>query len=107
MPSKISWTDQTWSPIVGCSKVSAGCDNCWAERMARLHYHDDFPNGWDPRVTQVIEFSERLEQPLHWRKPRRIAVGLMGDLFHEAVPDEFILEVLQVIPVCPKHTFQL
>lgn len=97
----ISWTDQTWNPIVGCSKVSAGCQNCWAERMARLHYHAEFPNGWDGHVKL---FPERLEQPLHWRKPRKIAVGLMGDLFHPGVPDEFIDRVFTVIGMCDRTT---
>lgn len=109
--SGISWTDQTWNPIVGCSKVSAGCDHCWAERMARLHYHSGLPNGrptfefgWDGHVHL---FPQRLEQPLHWRKPRRIAVGLMGDLFHDAVPNEFIDGVFAIMALCPQHTFQI
>jgi protein gp37 len=100
----ISWTSMTWSPLVGCSKVSPGCENCWAERAARLHSHDEFPNGWDGHVKL---FPERLEQPLRWRKPRRIAVGLMGDLFHDAVPDEFIDKVFAIMALCPKHTFQV
>lgn len=101
----ISWTDQTWNPIVGCSHVSAGCDHCWAERMAKLHYHSKFPNGWSKHGP--ISFPERLEQPLHWRKPRRIAVALMGDLFHDAVPDEFIDKVFTMMAFCRRHTFQL
>jgi len=100
----ISWTDETWSPIVGCSKVSEGCENCWAEKAASLHYHDEFPTGWNG---QVKLFTERLEQLLHFKKPRRIAVGLMGDLFHEAVPDEFIDKVFAVMALCPQHTFQV
>jgi len=100
----ISWTDETWNPIIGCTKVSFGCDNCWAERMARLHYHADFPNGWDGHVKL---FPERLEQPLRWRRPRKIAVGLMGDLFHDDVPDEFIDKVFAVMALCPQHTFQV
>ena len=83
----ISWTNTTWNPIVGCSKVSAGCDHCWAERMARLHYHKYFPNGW---TGEVELFTERLGWPNHKRKPIRIAVGLMGDLFHDAVPFDFL-----------------
>jgi len=102
--SGISWTDQTWNPIVGCTKVSSGCQNCWAERMAKLHYHGDFPNGWDGHVKL---FPERLEQPLHWRKPRRIAVGLMGDLFHDSVPDEFIENVFWQIGLAKQITFQV
>lgn len=102
--NKISWTDKTWNPIVGCTKVSAGCANCWAERMARLHYWDEFKDGWDGFVHK---FHERLEQPLHWRKPQRIAVGLMGDLFHEDVSNEFIDRVFATMADCPEHTFQI
>lgn len=101
----ISWTDATWSPIVGCTRVSPGCDHCWAERMARVHYHKDFPNGWSKHG--AISFPERLEQPMHWKKPRRIAVGLMGDLFHESVPDRFIDRIFAMMALCPQHTFQV
>jgi protein gp37 len=101
--NKISWTDQTWNPIVGCSKVSAGCLNCWAEKAARLHYHDEFPNGWDGHVKL---FPERLEQPLHWRKPSRIAVGLMGDLWHKEVPVYFQEQVFRTAISASQHTFQ-
>lgn len=100
----ISWTDQTWNPIVGCFKVSAGCEHCWAEKAARLHYRDEFPEGWDGHIKL---FPKRLEQPLHWRKPRRIAVGLMGDLFHDHVPDEFIEKVWAVMEATPKQTWQI
>jgi len=100
----ISWTDETWNPIVGCTKVSDGCRNCWAERMARLHYNKDFPNGWDGHVKLI---PERLELPLRWRKPLKIAVGLMGDIFHPDVPDEFIDKVFQVVLDAPQHIFQI
>ena len=99
----ISWTNTTWNPIVGCSKVSSGCDHCWAERMARLHYHDEFSNGWDGHVKL---FPERLNQPLHWRKPRKIAVGLMGDLWHPTVPNNYIAAVLGFAHTAKQHTFQ-
>jgi protein gp37 len=101
--NKISWTDQTWNPIVGCSKVSDGCQNCWSERAARLHYHDDFPNGWDGHVKL---FPERLEQPLHWRKPRKIAVGLMGDWCHEDIPCSFQEQIFRTAISAPQHIFQ-
>lgn len=100
----ISWTDATWNPVVGCTKVSEGCWNCWAEKAARLHYHSEFPNGWDGTVKT---FPDRLEWPLHRQKPIRIAVGLMGDLFHEDVPFEFIERVFDVIRKGQKHVFQL
>lgn len=100
----ITWTDATFNPVVGCSKVSDGCRSCWAEKAARLHYHDEFPNGWDGHVKL---FPERLEWPLHRRKPMRIAVGLMGDLFHEQVPDEFIEQIFDIMRKSHLHTFQL
>lgn len=104
--SKIEWTDATWNPVTGCSKVSAGCKHCYAERE------------W-PRMTKLVPayagraFSdvrchpERLEQPLHWKKPRRIFVNSMSDLFHEDVPREFIWKVFAIMEQCPQHTFQI
>lgn len=102
--NKISWTDRTWNPIVGCSKISDGCTHCWAEGQAILHYNQDFPKGWDGRV---LTFPERLIQPSHWKKQRKIAVGLMGDLFHDSVPFNFIHEVWDVMKGCPQHIFQI
>jgi protein gp37 len=99
----ISWTQETWNPIVGCSKVSSGCKNCWAERQARLHYHHIFPDGWDGHVEV---FFNRMEQPLHWRKPRKIAVGLMGDLFHPDIPVYFQESVFRIAISANQHTFQ-
>jgi protein gp37 len=72
--------------------------------MARLHNNSEFPKGWDGHVRL---YPERLKQLSHWRKPRRIAVGLMGDLFHDAVTDEFIDKVFAVMALCPQHTFQV
>jgi protein gp37 len=100
--SGISWTDKTWNPIVGCSKVSAGCDNCWAERMAKRTR--EFPEGWDGNVHL---FPNRLVQPLRWRKPRRIAVGLMGDLFHDSASIDFQEKVFRAMCSAPRHTFQV
>ncbi len=121
MASKIEWTDQTWNPIVGCSKVSPGCDHCYAERMGnRLAamntkgYQNVIEGYWDGHAhvcegwngnTNLIESA--LEKPLHWRKPRMIFVCSMGDLFHESVPFEWIDKVFAVMALCPQHTFQL
>jgi protein gp37 len=102
--SGVSWTSATWNPIVGCRHISAGCDNCWAEKAAKLHYHSEFPNGWDDHVKL---FPERLDWPLHRRKPLRIAVGLMGDLFHEQVPDEFIGSIIGHMAMAQQHTYQI
>ncbi|HEY2062380.1 MAG TPA: DUF5131 family protein, partial [Amycolatopsis sp.] len=95
----------TWNPVTGCTKVSAGCDHCYAETFAerwrgvRGHH---FENGFD-----VTLRPERLEQPLRWKKPRRIFVNSMGDLFHDQVPDDFIIGVFAVMAQAHWHTFQL
>lgn len=112
----ISWTDATWNPVVGCTKVSAGCDNCYAIRTA--HRMTANPN---PLVSQAYAGTEaggewtgkvnlltdRLDQPLRWRKPRRIFVNAQSDLFHKDVPDEFIARVFAVMALTPRHTYQV
>ena len=98
--SKIEWTDATWNPVDGCTPVSAGCDHCWARRMSRRTF------GTRP-FSDVRCHPERLKQPLHWRKPRKIATCLMGDLFHPKIPARFIVDVLEVMAACPRHTFQV
>ena len=112
MASKIQWTDETWNPVVGCSKVSPGCDNCYAERMAfRLAHMGQAKynrtvymggGGWNGKT---FCDEKALEIPLHWRKPRQIFVCSMGDLFHKSVPFEFIDKVMAIIALCPQHTF--
>ncbi len=124
--SEIAWTDKTWNPVVGCTKVSAGCVNCYAERMAcrlacmgQRKYqlvldgtgivlpgdpNSDRYTHWN---TEVFCDESALKIPLHWRKPRMIFVCSMGDLFHESVPFEFIAEVWKVMAFCPQHTFQI
>jgi protein gp37 len=101
--SKIEWTDSTWNPVTGCTKVSAGCTHCYAERLVGRF---DALHGFVP-FTTVECHPDRLEQPLHWRKPRRIFVVSMGDLFHEAVPVDFIDRIFDVMQQCPQHTFQI
>jgi len=105
--TKIEWSDATWNPVSGCSKVSDGCTNCYGEAMARR-----FDKDWKPWTPQnaahnVRLHPERLEQPLHWRKPRRIFVCSVSDLFHEQVPDEFIQEVFDTIKLADWHTYQI
>lgn len=110
--SAIEWTDATWNPVTGCDKISAGCKNCYAEQLHTMRYKAHLagkkiaPTYHTP-FTDVQLHSERLDQPLRWRKPRRIFVNSMSDLFHESVPDEFIEEVFAVMAVCPQHTFQV
>uniref|UniRef100_A0A6H1ZDZ4 Phage protein Gp37/Gp68 n=1 Tax=viral metagenome TaxID=1070528 RepID=A0A6H1ZDZ4_9ZZZZ len=105
MPSKIEWTDETWNPITGCTKISPGCKNCYAERMAkrlagRCGYPKDSP-------FEVALHPDKLDQPLRWRKPRRVFVCSMGDLFHEDVPTPWIYDVFQRMESCPQHIFML
>lgn len=111
--SKIPWTELTWNPIIGCSKVSAGCANCYAEKMARrlaamgmegYCYATTEDGKWSGKCTPRWS---ALEKPLRWKKPRMIFVCSMGDLFHESVPFEWIDEVFKVMVKCKHHTFQV
>lgn len=98
--SQIEWTDATWNPVTGCSKVSAGCKHCYAERL--------FPRVYPGRdFGKVRMHKERLPHPGRWRKPRRVFVNSMSDLFHGAVPFEFIDEVFAVMARCQQHIFQV
>lgn len=133
--SKIEWTDATWNPVVGCSRVSPGCDHCYAMRMAHrfsgvhssgpapykgLTRYRTFmgrdcdlnPRGIDHTKHQGVDWTgvvrflpDKLDQPLHWRKPRRVFVCSMSDLFHEKVADEQIAAVFGVMVACPQHEF--
>ena len=94
--TKISWATDVWNPVTGCTKISEGCKNCYAERMARrLAGRYGYPEA--PRHFDVALHPGRLDQPLRWRKPRKIFVCSMGDLFHEDVPPIEICEVWQVM----------
>ena len=103
--SSIEWTDATWNPVTGCTKVSPGCDICYAETLAERfrgtagHY---FEHGFDLQLR-----PGKLDQPLHWRRPRRVFVNSMSDLFHDAVPDEYIGSVFEVMAKASRHTFQV
>jgi protein gp37 len=93
----IAWTDATWNPVTGCTKVSPGCAHCYAETLSKRF----------GRSFEVTLHPERLDEPLHWRKPRRVFVCSMADLFHEQVPDEFILGAMGIMAGAPRHTFQV
>ncbi|HFD80022.1 MAG TPA: phage Gp37/Gp68 family protein [Gammaproteobacteria bacterium] len=110
MTTLIEWTDETWNPVSGCSRVSQGCKNCYAERMWKRLSAQNMPYaGRD--FTNVRCHHDRLTMPLHWRKPRKVFVCSMGDLFHEQVPDGFLLAVFDVIRTCyardAGHVFQV
>lgn len=103
--STIEWTDTTWNPVTGCSKVSPGCKYCYAERMAnRLQAmgQERYKKGF-----RVTLHDDLVEQPLKWRKPRVIFVNSMSDLFHEEIPLDFIQQVFHTMEQCPQHIFQV
>ncbi len=103
--SKIEWTEATWNPVTGCSKISAGCKNCYAERLSlRLQAmgQPNYRNGF-----KITLHEHLLELPLHWKKPRTIFVNSMSDLFHKDVPADFITEVFSVMRRAHWHRFQV
>lgn len=105
-PSKIEWTESTWNPITGCTKISSGCKNCYAERMAaRLQSMgvENYRNGFE----SVTCHKHVLNKPLSWKKPQIIFVNSMSDMFHENVPFEFIQKIFAVMRQAHWHTFQV
>ena len=119
--SKISWCDSTWSPLVGCSRVSSGCANCYAVKEVRRLSGNPHPkiaadfaglverhgNGQLDWTGQVRVFQDRLRQPLHWKRPRRIFVNSMSDVFHENVPFHVIDDIFDIMKRAHWHTFQV
>lgn len=104
--SGISWTDATWNPVTGCTKVSPGCAHCYAERVAE-RFRDvkghAYERGFDLQLR-----PERLDQPVRWQRRRMIFVNSMSDLFHEDIPDDFIAQVFDVMwHRAPRHTYQV
>lgn len=103
--SAIEWTDATWNPVTGCTKITAGCDNCYASRFAerfRGVQGHPFEQGFDLTLR-----PERIEQPLKWKRPRMIFVNSMSDLFHKDVPIGFVDRVFEAMEIANWHTFQL
>lgn len=103
--SAIEWTNATWNPVTGCTKISPGCDNCYAERFAerfRGVAGHPYETGFDLTLR-----PERLDQPLGWRRPRMIFVNSMSDLFHKQVPKAFVDQVFDVMERADWHTFQV
>lgn len=101
----IEWTDQTWNPVTGCSKISPGCQNCYAEKFAkRLQSMGNprYKNGFEVTLHQ-----DKIDEPLTWRKPRFVFVNSMSDLFHKKVPINFIKRVFNVIEKSNNHIFQV
>jgi len=106
MPTRIEWTDETWNPITGCTPISAGCAHCYAQRMSlRLAGRCGYPKA--PHSFDVTFHEDKLRQPLKWKKPRRIFVCSMGDLFHIDVRPQWLEDIFAVIKRCQQHTFQI
>jgi protein gp37 len=109
--TKIPWTDATWNTVVGCSKVSPGCEHCCAEKLlaSRLKHMPLYGEATrDGRLTgEAVLLPDRLDQPLRWKRARKIFVNDLGDTFHPTVPLWFIDSIFRVIESCPQHTFQI
>jgi protein gp37 len=105
--SAIEWTEATWNPVTGCSKVSPGCAHCYAETMSLRFRWSERP--WLPAhaAENVVLHPERLDQPLRWRRPRTVFVNSMSDLFHELVPRDFVRKVFEVMATADRHVFQI
>lgn len=105
--SAIEWTQATWNPVTGCSKVSPGCAHCYAETLSKRFRWTTRP--WTPANAEanVTLHPDRLDQPLRWRQPRVIFVNSMSDLFHESVPLDFIRDVFDVMADARQHVFQI
>lgn len=113
--SAIEWTDATWNPATGCTKVSAGCDHCYAERLAqgrlrsryleRLPVVDSKDRERDPFAVRI--WPDRLQQPARWRRPRRVFVNSMSDLFHKELPEPFVRRVFEVMLEVDRHVYQV
>jgi protein gp37 len=103
--SKIEWTDATWNPVRGCTKISPGCKHCYAEAFAErfrgVHGHP-YEKGFDLRLV-----PDKLDEPLKWATPRLVFVNSMSDLFHPGIPDEYIMKVAAVMNAAKWHTFQI
>lgn len=105
--SAIEWTDATWNPITGCSKVSPGCAHCYAERISLRFGTTRRPWTAANAAENVVLHEDRLSIPLAWRAPRMVFVNSMSDLWHELVPDEFIGQVFETMAESDRHVFQI
>src|SRR6266571_5573900 len=103
--SNIEWTEMTWNPVTGCTKISQGCKHCYAERLAfrlqAMGLHR-YRNGFNVALQE-----NALSEPFGWNRPRKVLVNSMSDLFHEDVPLEFIKRLFEVMRQVPRHTFQV
>lgn len=105
LKSKIEWTEASWNPITGCSKISDGCVNCYAARLAKrlkAMHNPRYKNEFDVTVHEDL-----INQPRKWKKPLKIFVNSMSDIFHDEVSDEIILRIFKTMNECPQHQFQV
>ncbi|MEE9458606.1 MAG: phage Gp37/Gp68 family protein [Candidatus Bathyarchaeia archaeon] len=104
--SKIEWTDETWNPVSGCDHISEGCKNCWAETMAyrlqKMENQPSYKNGF----ALTLQWHQ-IDKPLDWIKPKKIFVCSMSDLFHHAIPLDYLKRIFYVMNHCSHHTFQI
>jgi len=111
MATAIEWTEETWNPATGCTKVSPGCAHCYAEALTKRYAGSPgWPETFEPWILgneTVFLHPERLEKPFSWKTPRRVFVNSMSDLFHEAIPDGFIDRVFAVMALAQQHVFQV
>ena len=105
--SRIAWCDATWNPVSGCSKVSSGCAHCYAEAISHRFGWTTQPWAAPHAADNVRCHADRLDEPRHWRRPRRVFGNSMSDLFHDQVPDSFLDQVFAVMALTPRHTFQI
>ena len=106
MPSTIEWTDETWNPVTGCSRISPGCDNCYMFALYPRLRAMAVP-GYDTSPDHVRILRDRLDSPLRWKRPRQVFVNSMSDLFHPHIQYEFITEVFAVMKEASQHMFQV
>lgn len=107
MATKIEWTDKTWNPVHGCTPIGPECENCYAKRMAKRLAAMGASGYSKSRPFAVTVHADKLDQPLHWRKPCMVFVSSMGDLFHSKVPAGVIRRIRNVLISCQEHTFQV
>lgn len=107
MSTRISWTDETWNPVHGCSYVSEGCSNCYAERLSHRFKLTTLAWTGENADKNVQLKPHKLREPYSWKLPRRVFVNSMSDVFHPLVPDDFLADMFAVMNDCKQHTFQI
>ena len=105
--TKISWANVTWNPVHGCSRVSAGCDNCYAETLSLRRGWTRLPWTGQNAAENVQLKPKKLKEPYRYKEPSRVFVNSMSDIFHPQIPDDYIAQVFQVMNDCPQHVFQI